>query len=203
MVLLNATGSNDQEVFLEALLSALSDFYNKQSDTNLKKLYRALAAVLTIVDRDVSALYHDNTLSARVPDELIERGTGSKDHLSQESAFAIDRIGFTATGQITTETHIIDDEETVITLRSKPLDYTALRIYSATDAQRVSVSEVLEFDEDANTVTVAGVDNPGPYILEYIDRGTIKQETETLQIPAELFQLGFNEGGFGNFGFGE
>lgn len=203
MVLINAAGSNDKETIVEALKEALSDFYNKQSGTNIEKLYEALANVLVITDRDVSAVENDNTLSAAVIDEVITRGTTPTDRLGEEGAFEVTRVGFTPTTFVRSERHRIEEEETVIFLNAVPVNFSAVRIYNADDPSRASVSEVLEFSEVDNTITVAGVTNPGLYTFEYLDTGNTTKETETIQVPAELFQTGWNDGGFGNFGFGE
>lgn len=203
MALINAAGSNDKETILEALKSALSDFYDQQSGTNLEKLYEALAGVLTITDRDISAIRNDNTLSATVLDEVITRGTSAIDHLAQEGAFEVTRVGFTPSSFVRSENHRIEAEETVVYLNAVPVNFDQVRIFNTKDPSRASVSEIIEFDEASNTITVAGVANPGLYTFEYLDVGNTTKETETIQVPAELFETGWNEGGFGNFGFGE
>lgn len=200
MVLINAAGSNDKETFKEALLSALSDFYNKEDDTNLSKLYDAMAAVLVTHDKEISALLNDNFLSVNVVDEIIDRSSG-KDRLAQEGAFAIDRVGFTSSTFVRTERHRIGASNTEVVLRYIPLDPFSVRIISAADST-TPASVVLDFDEVTNTLTVAGVSNPGDYIFEYTETGNLADEREELTIPTELFEIGFNEGGFGNFGFG-
>jgi hypothetical protein len=202
MTILNAAGSNDKEVMTQALKEALSDFYNKGSDTNLEKIYQALACVLTMTDRDISAVRNDNVLSASVVDETVTRGITNADHLGQEGAFEITRVGFTPSGFIRNETHRIETTNTVIFLESIPAS-DRIRIFNANDSSRAMASEVLVFNENDNVITVAGVANPGLYTFEYVDVGNTTKETETIQVPAELFQIGWNEGGFGNFGFGE
>lgn len=203
MTLLNAAGSNNKETFVQALKSALSDFYDKESGTNLEKLYSTLASVLVAVDRDVSATRNDNVLSATIANEVITRGVASGDHLGQEGAFEITRVGFVPSTFVQKETHRIEAEDTVVFLNAVPLNFEQVRIFNAADPSRATVSEILEFNEEDNTVTVAGVSVPGLYAFEYISAGNTTKETETIQVPAELFQMGWNEGGFGNFGFGE
>lgn len=200
MVLINAAGSNDQETFKQALLSALSDFYNKEDDTNLSKLYDALASVLVTHDKEISALLNDNFLSVDVTDEMISRSS-DKDRLTQEGAFQIDRIGFTPSTFVRTERHRIEESNTEVVLRYIPADPFSVRITSATDSGTPS-SAVLDFDEITNTLTVAGVSNPGDYVFQYTDTGDLTDEREELLVPTELFEIGFNEGGFGNLGFG-
>jgi len=201
MALLNAAGSNDKETFVQALLSALSDFYNKGSDTNLAKLYEALASVLTLTDRDLSALLHDNFLSAQAIDEIVQRGSTALDRLQKEGAFRVDRIGYTPSAFIRTEAHRLNANDTIVTLGSLPVDFTAVRIFNTRDPGKIPVSFILDFSEDDNTITVAGVPNPGLYDFEYIDAGNIKGVKAAIQVPTELFRLGWDEGGFGNFGW--
>lgn len=203
MALLNAAGSNDKEVIVEALKEALSDFYDKESSSNIDKLYQALASVLVITDRDVSAVRNDNVLSAPVIDEVITRSTDATDRLGQEGAFEVVRVGFTPSTFVQTETHRIESDNTVVYLNSVPIDFEQISIFNASDANRAPASEILEFSEEDNSITVAGVANPGSYVFEYVDVGNTSKETDTIQVPAELFQIGWDEGGFGNFGFGE
>ena len=203
MNLINAAGSNDKTMFLEALKSALSDFYNKEPGTNLEKIYQVLANLLALTDRDVSALRNDNVLFATVADETVTRSEGDEDHLGQESVFQIARIGFTSTLFMRQEQHYIGDKDTIIYLQHVPLDFRYIRIYNTTGSTRTQVSQILSTDENNNSITVAGISVPGTYVFEYVDKGNVKEETEALQIPAEVFQIGFDEGGFGNYGFGE
>lgn len=202
MALINAAGSNDRETFKEALFSALSDFYNKEEGTNLEKLYEVLAEILVEHDRDVSALLHDNFLSVQVVDEMIDRGL-DKDRLLQEGAFQVDRIGFTPTTFVRSESHSIEETVTDIILEYIPADPFSVLITSAADRGGTPISTVTAFDEETNTITVTGVANPGSYIFQYTDTGDLDSVQEQLSIPAEVFALGFGEGGFGNFGFGE
>ena len=201
MVLISAAGSNDQEAFKEALFSTLSDFYNKEEGTNLDKLYDSLAKILTEHDRDISALLHDNFLSVEIVDELIDRGL-AKDRLLKEGVFQIDRIGFTPTTFVRVENHNIDETATDAILEYIPVDPSSVLITSAADRRGTPISIVTAFDAVTNTVTVTGVVNPGNHIFEYTDTGNLDSTREELTIPAEVFALGFSEGGFGNFGFG-
>jgi len=202
MTIINAAGSNDKEVMAQALKEALSDFYNKESGTNLEKLYQALACILTITDRDISAIRNDNVLLASVVDEVVTRRITAADHLGQEGVFEITRVGFTPSGFIRNETHRIEAVNTIVSLESVPAS-DRIRIFNANDPSRVIVSEVLVFNENDNIITVTGVANPGLYTFEYVDVGNTTKETEAIQVPAELFQTGWSDGGFGNFGFGE
>jgi hypothetical protein len=203
MALINASGSNNKEIFVQALLSALSDFYNKNPGTNLSKLYEALADVLALTDRDISALLNDNFLSVSVTDEIVERTTTILDVLRREGVFKVDRVGFSPTNFARKELHRIEAKNTVITLQYVPVDFTSVQIYNANDPNKVAVSFITDFSAENNTITVAGVDKPGLYFFEYVETGNIKSESETMQVPTELFDIGFGEGGFGNFGFGE
>jgi len=203
MVLPNAAGSNDKLAFLQALKDTLSDFYNKESDTNIEKLYSALAGILALTDREVSALRNDNVLLAQIIDEVVTRGIGNTDHLSQEGVFGIERIGFTPTTFVRQEIHRIEKNSTTVTLDYIPVDFRSVRIFSSKDPNRVTVSQILSFDEINNTIEVSGVNQPGSYTFEYVDVGNVKTETETLTIPTQVFLIGFGEDGFGDFGFGE
>lgn len=206
MNLINPAGSNDIRSFVAALKSALSDFYNTEDqDTNLDKLYTALATVLKEADFDISSLLNDNFLSVTEPDELIARGTDKKDKLRQVGAFEIDRIGFTPSSFIRREIHRIESTETTVTLQYIPVDITQVRIYNSRNRnqrRRVPVSLILDTDVGNNTITVAGVDTPGDYIFEYLDSGNVTSEQERIVLPKELFDFGWNDGGFGQLGFG-
>jgi hypothetical protein len=203
MVLPNAAGSNDKQAFLQALKDTLSDFYNKEPGTNLEKLYSALATILALTDREVSALRNDNVLTAIILDEVVSRGVTALDHLSQEGVFNITRVGFTPTTFIRQELHRIEKSTTTITMNYIPVDFRAIRIFNSRDSNRITVSQVLNFDQVSNTIQVSGVANPGLYTFEYVDMGNVKSETEVLVVPAEVFQMGFGEDGFGKNGFGE
>jgi len=202
MTIINAAGSNDREVFVQALISALSDFYTKEPGTNLEKLYSALAAALAAADRDISAVRNDNFVSATETDEIIVRGT-NEDHIANEGVFQIDRVGLTPSYYVRQEQHYIDKVDTIVTLEHIPADFDSIIIYNAKDANRVQASIVRTIDAENNAITVSGVSNPGLYLFQFLDKGNVKSETETLILPAELFKIGFDEGGFGNFGFGE
>jgi len=203
MVLPNAAGSNDKQAFLQALKDTLSDFYNKEPGTNIEKLYSAMAAVLTLADREISAVKNDNVLSAEIVDEVVTRSLNNVDHLVQENVFAIERIGYTPTAFVRRELHHIGQETTTVVLRYVPVDYRAVRIYNSKDPNRVMASQVLNYSQLNNTIDVLGAANSGLYTFEYVDTGNVKNETETMVIPAEVFQVGFGDGGFGNYGFGE
>jgi len=203
MALIDPTGSNDLEAFVEGLLSGLSDFYDKESDdTTLKKLYTVLAAILQDADIEISALLHDNFLSVDIIDEVVTRSISSKDRLRKEGAFKIDRIGFTPSTFVRRETHRLEVEQTVVTLDYIPTMYTEVKMYNSDDNNKVPVSIIVDFDETNNTITVAGVGKAGNYVFEYIDTGDVTQTREQIEIPRGLFDLGFGEGGFGHFGFG-
>lgn len=203
MVIPSAAGSNDKQAFLQALKDTLSDFYNKEPGTNLEKLYSALATILALTDREVSALRNDNVLTAAVIDEVLARGTEAEDHLSQEGVFEVTRVGFTPTTFIRQESHRIGKETTTITMNYIPVDFRAIRIFDSKDANRITVSQILSYNQTNNTIQVSGVTNPGLYTFEYVDTGNVKSETEGLVVPAEVFQTGYGEDGFGNYGFGE
>lgn len=202
MTLINAAGSNDKQRFADALSSALSDFYLRDPSNNLGKLYQALAEVLVTADKEVSALRHDNFLSVTVENEMKTRDVSFTDRLLQEGAFAVDRVGFTPSGFIRQEIHRVETSNTVIVLENVPFDFETVAILSDTSKNAIPVSFVLDFDENANSITVAGVDNPGDYIFEYVDNGNTAVAKERLAVPTELFKIGFGQGGFGNFGFG-
>lgn len=200
MAIINSAGSNDKSAFVQGLLSALSDFYIKNPDTNLGKLYQALANVLVESDIEISSLLHDNFLSANVLEESKVRGEENLDKLDNEGAFKINRVGFLPLGTIVREKHAIDTTDTVVTLDSTPEDFATV---SVIDAEGNPATTVLSYDESLNTVTVAGIPSaPGLYTFRYTDKGNTKTETEHLTIPAELFDLGWGQGGFGKFGFG-
>jgi len=203
MFLPNAAGSNDKQAFLQALKDTLSDFYNKEPGTNIEKLYSAMAAVLTLADREISAVRNDNVLSAEIIDEVVTRSINNTDHLAQEGVFAIERIGYTPTAFVRRELHYIGNETTTVRLNYIPVNFRLVRIYNSKDPSRVVVSQVLNYSQLNNTIDVLGVAIPGFYTFEYVDTGNVKSETEIIIIPAEVFQIGFGEGGFGNFGFGE
>jgi hypothetical protein len=203
MVLPNAAGSNDKQAFLQALKDTLSDFYNKEPGTNLEKLYSALATILSLTDREISALRNDNVLSAVILDEVISRGITALDHLSQEGVFNIERVGFTPTTFVRQELHRIEKDTTTIVMNYIPVNFRTIQIFNSQDSDRIMVSQVLNFDEATNSIQVAGVAKPGLYTFQYVDTGNVKSETEDLVVPAEVFLTGFGEGGFGNYGFGE
>jgi hypothetical protein len=203
MVLPNAAGSNDKQAFLQALKDTLSDFYNKEPGTNLEKLYSALATILSLTDREISALRNDNVLSAVILDEVISRGITALDHLSQEGVFNIERVGFTPTTFVRQELHRIEKNTTTIIMNYVPVNFRTIQIFNSQDSDRIMVSQVLNFDEATNSIQVAGVAKPGLYTFQYVDTGNVKSETEDLVVPAEVFLIGFGEGGFGNYGFGE
>jgi len=203
MVLPNAAGSNDKQAFLQALKDTLSDFYNKEPGTNLEKLYSALATILSLTDREISALRNDNVLSAVILDEVVSRGVTAFDHLSQEGVFNIGRVGFTPTTFVRQELHRIEKNTTTIIMNYVPVNFRTIQIFNSQDSDRIMVSQVLNFDEATNSIQVAGVAKPGLYTFQYVDTGNVKSETEDLVVPAEVFLIGFGEGGFGNYGFGE
>jgi hypothetical protein len=203
MVLPNAAGSNDKQAFLQALKDTLSDFYNKEPGTNLEKLYSALATILSLTDREISALRNDNVLSAVILDEVMSRGVTAFDHLSQEGVFNIERVGFTPTTFVRQELHRIEKDTTTIIMNYIPVNFRTIQIFNSKDPDRVMVSQVLNFDEATNSIQVAGVAKPGLYTFQYVDTGNVKSETEDLVVPTEVFLIGFGEGGFGNYGFGE
>jgi hypothetical protein len=162
-----------------------------------------MAAVLALADREISAVKNDNVLAAEIVDEVVNRGTGNLDHLAQESVFSIKRVGFTPTVFIRRELHRIANDNTIVTLNYIPTDYRSVRIYNSRDSSRTIASQVLNYSQLNNTIEVLGVATSGLYTFEYVDVGNVKTETEALIIPAEVFQVLFGEGGFGNYGFGE
>lgn len=200
MVLQTAAGSNDKNTFTTALFSALSDFYTKDPNGTLGKLYQALAEQLAQADVEVSALLHDNFISVTASDEMRVRGEGTSDRLAFDGAFQVDRISLIPQGTIVSEIHVINSTATTVTLNSIPEDYEQVTMVPLGGGNPVSI--VTAFDEANNTVTVAGVQYPGQYTFRYVDKGVVKRESERLIIPTELFEIGWGQGGFGNFGFG-
>ena len=200
MVLQTAAGSNNKDTFVTALFSAISDFYTKDPNGTLGKLYQALAKQLTQADVEVSALLHDNFISVTVNDELKVRGEGNADRLAYDGAFVVDRVSLVPQGTIISEEHYVNSIATTVTLKSIPEDYERITIVPLGGGNPISI--VTAFDETTNTVTVAGIGTPGRCTFRYVDKGVVKQETEHLTIPAELFESGWDQGGFGMFGFG-
>jgi len=203
MTIPNAAGSNSKEVFLQALKDTLSDFYNKESGTNIEKFYSAMASLLALTDREISALRNDNVLSAEMVDEVITRSINETDHLSQEGVFKIERVGFTPTSFVRQELHRISKDNTEVILNYIPVNYRTVRIYNSKDSNKTMASQVLSYSQANNSIQVSGVAKPGLYTFEYVETGNVRSETEGLVIPAEVFLFGFGDGGFGNYGFGE
>jgi len=201
MSLINATGSNDKELFVRALFSALSDYYKKEDpQTNLYKLYQVLAQYLSTVDIDISALKHDNFLSASSVDEIVERSTTDLDKLIKEGAFDIERIGFTSSDFVRREIHHLEVGTNTITLNYIPKDFNEVKVYNSNNPYtRIPVGTITEFSTELNTITITSIEVAADYIIEYIDVGSVTLENEKLQMPVSVFTIGWGENGFGEY----
>lgn len=207
-VITNVAGTQSIEAFTQALIDTLPSgfIYDKKSkDTILYKLYTALAQELVKSDIILESVGNNNYLSVSVTDELVIRGSLTRDRLANENAFELDGLRFSSSAARVFQNAFLNEGNTEIQLFFTPLiaedGSIDIQVFN-TGIVVAPVDFPVTFDSTTNKVTITA-SKSGAFTLGYIDTGDVIRLTENITVPVGLFRLGFSDGGWNELGFGE
>lgn len=198
----NASGTQDQDLFLDALISSLPAIYDKESrDTVISKLFSAVSKQFVKIDRILESVQNNNFLSVDIENEIISRGSGDKDILQYENAYELVSIRVTPKGTYQSQNAkmIVGDNEINLLYTPEDIDFI---IYDANDTTQASIEFPTSYNISNNTLTVTS-NREGIFTIKYLETGDVIRTNQNVEVPPNLFKLGFGEGGFGELGYGE
>lgn len=200
--IISAAGTQSQKDFVDALIAALPPIYEKdKTDTIIHKLFEALAAELVKADIILESVANNNYVSVPVNEELAIRSSGSRDRLKRENAFELDSIRLTLPGsRVVQNANLLSGENNVqLFFIPENIDFI---ITDATDVTQASLNFPTLFNASTNILAIIA-DRQGSFSISYRDTGNVVRMTENITVPRNLFMLGYNEGGYGELGYGQ
>lgn len=201
-VITSAAGTHSASAFTDALVAALPPIYDKESpNTVLRRIYTALAQELAKVDITLGSVANNNYLSVAITDELQIRGAGSLDRLKNENAFELDQIRLNPPGSRVFQNVILKQGTNQLQLYFIPEDIDFI-IFDATDSTQTPLNFPTTFVSSTNILTILSP-RQGPFTVAYRDTGNVVRLNQNITVPAELFLLGWDEGGYGDLGYDE
>lgn len=198
----SSAGTGDKDLFIENLLAALPPIYEKTNkDTILYRLYEALAKELVKADITLESIGNDNFVSVQVTNELQIRKFGTFDRLKNENAFHLNKIRFSPSGTISYQNTNLQVGENQVQLLFVPqvIDF---QIFRANDPTRTPLDLPRTFDSLTNILTITCFES-GSYTIGFQDSGDVVRIRSNLTVPPGLVRIGWGEGGYGEFGWGE
>ena len=201
-VITNVAGSKDIATYTSALLATLPPIYDRTStDTILYNLYNALAEELVRADITLGSVANNNYISVAVTDELIIRGSGGLDRLKNENAFKLDAIRLNSPGSQVTQNVILQVGLNQLQLYYIP-ESIVFTIYNVADPTQTPLNFPATFNPSTNILTILS-SSQGPFTVSYQDTGNVVRLNQNITVPAELFMLGYGEGGWNDLGWNE
>ena len=201
-VIINVAGSKDVATYVGALLATLPPIYDRTStDTILYNLYNALAEELVRADITLGSVANNNYISVAVTDELIIRGSGGLDRLKNENAFELDAIRLNSPGSQVTQNVILQVGLNQLQLYYIP-ESIVFTIYNVADPTQTPLNFPATFNPSTNILTILS-SSQGPFTVSYQDTGNVVRLNQNITVPAELFMLGYGEGGWNDLGWNE
>ena len=201
-VITNVAGSRDIATYTNALLATLPPIYDRTStDTILYNLYNALAQELVRADITLGSVANNNYISVAVTDELIIRGSGGLDRLKNENAFELDAIRLNSPGSQVTQNVILQVGLNQLQLYYIP-ESIVFTIYNVADPTQTPLNFPATFNPSTNILTILS-SSQGPFTVSYLDTGNVVRLNQNITVPAELFMLGYGEGGWNDLGWNE
>jgi len=201
-VITNVAGSKDIATYTSALLATLPPIYDRTStDTILYNLYNALAEELVRADITLGSVANNNYISVAVTDELIIRGSGGLDRLKNENAFELDAIRLNSPGSQVTQNVILQVGLNQLQLYYIP-ESIVFTIYNVADPTQTPLNFPATFNPSTNILTILS-SSQGPFTVSYQDTGNVVRLNQNITVPAELFMLGYGEGGWNDLGWNE
>ena len=201
-VITNVAGSKDVATYTSALLATLPPIYDRTStDTILYNLYNALAEELVRADITLGSVANNNYISVAVTDELIIRGSGGLDRLKNENAFELDAIRLNSPGSQVTQNVILQVGLNQLQLYYIP-ESIVFTIYNVADPTQTPLNFPATFNPSTNILTILS-SSQGPFTVSYQDTGNVVRLNQNITVPAELFMLGYGEGGWNDLGWNE
>lgn len=198
----SSAGSGDEETFVENLLAALPPIYEKTNkDTVLAKLYQALAKELVKADVQLESIGNDNFVSVQVTNELQIRKSGPLDRLKNENAYILNKIRFSPSGTINYQNTKLSVGENQVQLYFVP-EVIDFQIFKANDLAKTPLDFPRAFNSSTNILTIESPES-GSYTIAFQDSGDVVRVKSNITVPPGLVRIGWGEGGYGEFGWGE
>lgn len=201
--LLTAAGSQDVDMFIDALISSLPPIYEKEErDHLLIKLYECLAEELVRADICLESVQNDNLILVEVIDEYKKRGFEDRDRLENENACELDEIRFKPSTEQSEQRFYLNIGDNKIYLNTIPKDNNFYVTFD-NGLEEVEASLEYTFNSIENSLNFTNVKTDGKYSVSYLDTGDVLEFREQLYIPNGLFELGWNEGMWNSLGYSE
>jgi hypothetical protein len=75
-------------------------------------------------------------------------------------------------------------------------------IYNVADPTQTPLNFPATFNPSTNILTILS-SSQGPFTVSYQDTGNVVRLNQNITVPAELFMLGYGEGGWNDLGWNE